>query len=476
MTWGPDPTAKTHAVALLDCAAMLRAESSRRPPREDAPRAATTWVAMFSVALVLRVAYAWLAIGPGATPSSDPATYDTVAWNLARGAGFSLDSAAGPYPTAFVPPVVPWITSLLYRAVGHQYFMAVLLQCVAGALVPLMLAALGGSLFGATIGRWSGWLAAVHPLLVFFSGHLLTETMFSATLLLALLLSVDWVRTPRAGRALGAGLAWGVAVLTRPTALPIPLVVALWAWHPLGLTIGGRGRLRHLGLLLVGLAAVVGPWTLRNAIALRAFVPVTTGAGGALMVANNPATWDDPSVRGGASSASYQAALAGEFRGLSEVELDARARERTWAFVRGRAGEWPSVALAKLARFWRLGAEGGGTGAWPRPGSPLEPLRRLDPLLVWSFITLPLALWGVVRAVQGGRRWFQALPLFVIGYFTIVAVVFFGSLRMRVPVEPLVALFVALGIEGARRSLRTRRRGLSVVPGGRDEPSGRAPR
>ena len=452
---------------------MLRAESPRRLSRENAPRAVTTWVAIFGVALALRVAYAWLAIGPGSTPSSDSATYDTVAWNLARGSGFSLDSAGGPYPTAFVPPVLPWITSLLYRAVGHQYFAAVLLQCVAGALVPLLLAALGGSLFGSTVGRWSAWLAAIHPLLVFFSGYLLTESIFCTTLLLALLLSVDWVRTPLAGRALGTGMAWGVAALTRPTALPLPLLVALWAWRPLGLTIGGRGRLRHLVLLLLGLAVVVGPWTLRNAIALRAFVPVTTGAGGALMVANNPDTWDHRSARGGASSAPYRAALAGEFRSLNEVELDARARERTWAFMRARAGEWPSVALAKVARFWRLHAEGGGTGVWQRPGSPLEPLRRFDPLLVWSLITLPFALWGVVRVIRSARRWFQALPLLVIGYFTMIAVIFFGSLRMRVPIEPLVVLFVALGIEEARRALRTRTRGLSVVTGGRGAPPGR---
>ncbi|MGH7729673.1 MAG: ArnT family glycosyltransferase, partial [Candidatus Eiseniibacteriota bacterium] len=457
---------------LLDCAAMLRAESSRRPPRERAPRADPSWIAMFGVALALRVTYAWLAIGPGATPSSDPATYDAVAWNLARGVGFSLDSSAGPYPTAFVPPLLPWITSLLYRLIGHQHFAAVLLQCVVGALVPLLLAALGGSLFGGIVGRWSGWLAAVHPLLVFFSGYLLTEMLFCVTLLLAVLLSVDWVRTPRSGRALGTGLAWGIAALTRPTALPIPLIVALWAWRPLGLTVGARGRLWHLGLLLLGLATVVGPWTLRNAIALHAFVPITTGAGGALMVANNPATWDERATRGGASSVSYQAALAGEFRGLGEVEVDRRARERTWAFVRSRPGDWPGVALAKLARFWRLGAEGGGTGAWQRPGSPLAPLRRLDPLLVWSVFTLPLALWGLVRAVRGGRRWFQSLPLFVIGYFTAIAVVFFGSLRMRVPIEPLVLMFVALGIDEARRALRTRARGFSVVPGGRAGVSG----
>ena len=95
---------------------------------------------LFFVAFALRAAYAWVAMGPNATPSSDAASYDTVAWNLARGAGFALDGAAGPYPTAFVPPVLPFLTSLLYRVVGHQFFAALLLQCAIGALVPVLLA------------------------------------------------------------------------------------------------------------------------------------------------------------------------------------------------------------------------------------------------------------------------------------------------------------------------------------------------
>jgi len=443
-----------------------------RGARAASPHASFAWVALLAVALALRVTYAWFAIGPDATPSSDPATYDTVAWNLARGAGFSLGEGAGSYPPAFVPPVVPWITSLLYRAVGHRFFAAVLLQCLVGSLVPVLLAALGGTLFGSPVARTAGWLAAIHPLLVFFSGYLLTESTFTVTLLLALILSAEWVRTPRPGRAVGAGIVWGLATLTRPTALLLPLLVGAWAWRPLGLTVGGHGRTRQLLLVLLGLVLVVAPWTIRNALALHSFVPVTTGAGGALMVANNPATWDVPSARGGADSGTYRAALAGEFRGLGEVALDARARSLTWAFMRARVSQWPSVALAKLARFWRFRAEGGGTGAWQRPGSPLEPLRRLDPLLVWSLLTLPFALWGLVRASMGGRRWFQSLPLWVIVYFSLIAVVFFGSLRMRVPVEPLVVLYVAVGLEDARRAWRARRLGFSVIPGRRGAAAG----
>lgn len=444
---------------------MQRAEPLRRPPAAAAARISISLLVMFALALSLRVAYAWLAVGPGATPSPDAAHYDTVAWNLSRGAGFSLESNAGPYPTAFVPPVVPWLTSLLYRAVGHRYFTAVILQCTIGALVPLLIAAFGRSLFGDPVGRWSGWIAAVHPLLIFFSGSLMSETTFCATLLLALCLSSEWVRTPRGGRALGAGLAWGVAILTRPTALLLPAIVAAWAWQPLGLALGGRARLRQLGLLLLGLTVVVGPWTLRNAVTLRALVPVTTSAGGAMMGANNPAAWDDLLARGAPNDDAYQAAIAREFRGLSEIELDASARARAWVFVRGRSRDWPAVAMAKLTRFWRPGAERGGSGTWQHPGSPFAALPSLDPLPAWSLLSLPFALWGVARSLRGGRRWFQALPLLVVLNFMLVAVVFFGSPRMRLPVEPLVALFAALGLEHPRRRLRVRRRGLTVVPG-----------
>jgi hypothetical protein len=150
---------------------------------------------MFLVALAIRVLYALVATGPGA-PSSDAAEYDNVAWNLARGAGFSMNGAGGPYPTAFVPPLMPWLTSLLYRAIGHQYLGAVLLQCAIGALVPLLIASFGALVFGGGIGRIAGWLAVFHPLLVFFSGYLLTESTFAVMLLVALIASVEWMKTP----------------------------------------------------------------------------------------------------------------------------------------------------------------------------------------------------------------------------------------------------------------------------------------
>ena len=439
-----------------------RAPRPPRTPRKFPAEAAL----LFAVGFVLRAAYTWAANGRTPVPYADSADYDTIAWNLARGAGFALNGAAGPHATAFRPPVVPWLTSLLYRVTGHDFFAALLLQCALGALVAPALASYAKGTFGPGVAKWAGWLAALCPLLVFFSGYLLTETTFALLLVVALHLSAEWIKTPRPGRALGAGLAWGVATLTRPTALPLPLLVALWAWFPLGLTVNGRDRVRQVAMLLLGVALAIGPWTLRNAAQFGAFVPVTTGGGRALLDANNPLVWDDPQHAGGAFSVYHLEPYAARYRGLSEVQADALSTRLAKEFLAERRAQWPAMAAAKLARTWRLGREGGGSGTWAREGSPVARLLAVaDPLLLWSLVAFPLALAGVWVTLRGPKRLFLSLPLVAIGFFTALVVVYWGALRMRVPIEPLVVLYAAAGADALWRAVRLRRSGLTVIEG-----------
>jgi len=102
---------------------MLRSPEPTPRSRPKRPRVSPgPYLVLFLVSLALRLLYVWATQGPHATPVSDSLQIDKVAWNLARGAGFSFDGANGPYPTGIVPPVVPWVTSLLYRVTGHWYF------------------------------------------------------------------------------------------------------------------------------------------------------------------------------------------------------------------------------------------------------------------------------------------------------------------------------------------------------------------
>ena len=152
------------------------------------------------------------------------------------------------------------------------------------------------------------------------------------------------------GRAFWSGALWGAASLTRPTALPLALVVSAWAWAPLGLALAHGERRRQLAVLLLGVALVVAPWTLRNAAALHAFVPLTTGGGRSLLDANNPVVWDDDDRRGAIGVLSTEP-WATRFRGLSEVEVDRHAGREAMAFLRARVADWPRNALAKFARY-----------------------------------------------------------------------------------------------------------------------------
>jgi hypothetical protein len=179
---------------------------------------------------------------------------------------------------------------------------------------------------------------------------------------------------------------------------------------------------------------------------------------------NNPEVWGDPEQRGGATSTFWDDHARTEYRGLSETEVDRRARARAVAFLREHVSEWPAMAAAKAARFWRLSADTGPTPGERWVALPLRDLvRALDPLFLWSVAVLPLALWGIGLSLLGPRRWFQSLSLWVLLYFTWLGMVFFGSLRMRVPIEPLVVLFAAAGLDDLGRRLRTQRSRMRVV-------------
>lgn len=420
-------------------------------------------LALFFTALVLRVVYVFAVHSVNAQPSSDGITYDQLAWNLARGMGFQLQGEVALYATAKAP-LLPWLLSLVYRATGHSYFAALLLQCVIGAFVPLGVRALGRSMFGPGVARIASWLAVVHPLLIFFSGYLLTESLFCVLVLAALTSSVEWLKDPRRSRAFTAGVWWAFATLTRPTALPLPFLVALWAWAPLGLMLRPAERGRQIGLVFLALSLVIAPWAIRNTVVLGEFVLITTGGGRTLLDANNAKVWDDPALRGNAISTAEVEPWKSRWEGLSETDVDRAASAEAIAFGLSRWRQWPEMALVKLSRFWRPNALTSSTGRWWAPGSwPDRLLGAADPLLIWSLLIWPLALWGLVRTVRYTRRYFQLLPFWVITMFTLSTMVFWGALRMRVPVEPLVLLYAGAGFADLSWRLRVRRAGLSLI-------------
>jgi 4-amino-4-deoxy-L-arabinose transferase-like glycosyltransferase len=161
-------------------------------------------------------------------------------------------------------------------------------------LVQVLVATIGVGLVGLVAHRIWGRrtalaataLAALSPLLVVYSGSLISEPLFIALELGALACALE--ARGRPAWAIAAGVLGGAAALTRPAGLVLLLALALCA--------GGR----RAAVLVVCLGALtIAPWTVRNALVFHQFVPISTEAGNTLAGTYNAKSahdglWRDP--------------------------------------------------------------------------------------------------------------------------------------------------------------------------------------
>jgi hypothetical protein len=161
---------------------------------------------------------------------------------------------------------------------------------------------------------------------------------------------------------------------------------------------------------------------------------------------NNQAVNDIPNYRGGV--APYEA-LPGwdEIKNMkSELARDREGWRRGLSFIKDHPELVPRMLTRKFARFWRLrgdaGLSGVKSGWWWDKGRYLGKLASsIDVFLAYSAVSIPLFVFGIAATV---RCWRRLVVLYgIIGMHTLTALVFYGSLRSRIPVEPVIALFAA---------------------------------
>ena len=194
--------------------------------------------------------------------------------------------------------------------------------------------------------------------LILVGGSLMSETLFVALVLGSVLAAL---RSGTAGRpvawAAGAGVLIGLATLTRPTALVLAI--------PLGVAVAGRSPRRPAAalVLVVAMALTIAPWTVRNAVQMHAFIPVSDFTGS--WVAG---TYNDQARADEEHPGSSQTFVAGEFddlEGVPEVRAPAgadaaRARVRRRPSRLRRAG--PAAQHHAAASTSRGRAGGGARG------------------------------------------------------------------------------------------------------------------
>jgi hypothetical protein len=409
-------------------------------------------------ALALRIGF-WIAVvGFDTTGWGDEPDYHRIAAGIASGKGFL---SPGGEPTARRPPLYPILLAGLYSVTGPDPDAARAANVALGCVIVLLVYSLGAKLFSKTVGLVAAALVAVNPSLIYLSALIMTENLYVVLLLLLLLsLAADYRASPgTTGRWIAGGALAGLSYLTRPTSLLLALAVAA---APLVLGRGGFGkRLAKSALFLVVAALVVVPWGARNHARLGAWVFSTTHGGITFYESNNRLVYDVPAFHGTVVGSRKDLPGWDALAPLGELEFDRAAWKMGKDFVRENVDLLPQMAAWKFQRFWRLRSDlnlSAATGRLMggRGGGAARLLGGIDIGFAYSVIVIPLFLLGVVFTA---RRWRGLVLLYaVVAVHVLVALAFHGSLRARMPIEPVMALFASSGLAGIARAA-TRRSG-----------------
>jgi hypothetical protein len=392
---------------------------------------------------------------PGGAFAEDPDSYRRIAIALADSGTFGIPSESGDVdPTAFRPPLYPWLLSWMVRGDQLPGWRIAALHALLGGVTAWLVFAVVVQLSGHGGAGWgAALLVMVDPLLLQQSTLVMTETL--AALLVAAVwfgLTVlvdggpDRSRTGDlvTGMLVGAGLAAGF--LCRPVFVVWAGLLCLWLlaqrprWSAMQVT---------AGLLLV-VASTIGGWTLRNLRSLGEPVWATTHGGYTLLLGNNrgfyeylrshsfgqAALWGEPwdASRFEWVWVAEQQALTRQWsqllptqRGDLELVLDAAAQRRARATIAEQPAMFAYSCLVRMVRLWS-----------PLPqGAAARGVIRWGVAAYYGLLWLALA-YGLWRAGWGLWRGPVGAGLLLAVALTAVHAVYWSNLRMRSPAMPVL--------------------------------------
>ena len=374
------------------------------------------------VALALRVA--WRAgSGPQAFWTDGYTFFFDLAERLAAGQGYGL---ADGVPSAFRVPLYPLVLAGLTG--GERAFWPVLVfQALVSTCTVACAALLAREWFGVRAGLVAGALCAVYPYYVIHDTSLAETGLFTFLTALGVLLLVRARATmsARGSWAIAgvAGVALGLAILTRATLAPfVPLAAAWLALMPVSGGTRRRGMLAGAALL-AGCGLTLSPW-LAYSHAVTGRAGLGTEFGAALYAAQHRLTFSHYPDR------SIDRSREEVFASLDKAERAERARlGRDEAAI----SDWyQRKAIAAMAahpaRTLGYGLRKLAAAFGPLPSPRKSALGNAAHALSYG----PVALLALAGAWRTRRRWRELLPLAALfAIFAAITAVLWGHTNHR---------------------------------------------
>ena len=355
---------------------------------------------------------------------------------IATGQGFSDPFEGRTGPTAWEPPLYPFLIAAVFKITGvYTHASALILLSInsffsALTCIPIFLIA--KKCFSEKVALWSGWLWALLPSVMYWCTRWVWETSLAA-LLLAILF---WI-TLQLEEARGAklwivyGVLWGIAALTNTSLLAFLLPSGLWAWYRRYKK--QAGSLPQVALASLFFMATISPWLVRNYETFGKFIFVRSNFGAELRLGNGPFAdgtwmqWLHPS---------QNIVELRRYQQMGELTYVAVRKREAMEFIRASYPRFAWISVKRFIYYW---------GGLPRSSkiAALAPFK--NSLFMASSV---LAFWGLGRALRRHRPGAWLFFCLLLTYPTIYYFVF-PHPRYRHPIEPELGILIVYVISEA---------------------------
>jgi 4-amino-4-deoxy-L-arabinose transferase-like glycosyltransferase len=380
-----------------------------------------------------------------------------VARSIVTGKGFSSPYVGDTGPTAWFPPLYPYLLAGVFKVFGlftKASAIAILtINSIFSALTVIPVFAIARKTLGVRVARYAGWLWTFFPYAIWAAAERIWENSLT-TLLLAVLV---WFTLALDGKATrrwaGYGLLWGVAALSNPTVLAVlPFLLGWLCWR------GYRRReklLSSAALAVVMLLLVITPWELRNYRVLHKVLPLRDNFWVEVHVGN---TGDISDIYPDWAIPSTSAAQWNELHRVGETAYIGEMRSLALRFIRENPGVFAWLIWKRFVFVW--------TGFWS-----LDPeYARNEPLQIPNTIFCSTAtllmLAGLILMWRNRREWFLPYAA-VLGAYPAVYYITHPTMDYRHPIDPMLVILISCAVSSfldARRSRRIHAEAGAVVP------------
>jgi 4-amino-4-deoxy-L-arabinose transferase-like glycosyltransferase len=214
---------------------------------------------------------------------SDARGYDQLARNIVAGNGFSKSSSEPFQPDNQRTPIYPSFIAFLYGLFDHRFDIVLYAQAIVGTLTLLFIYALARLTIHPKAGLPAAALLAISPHSITYSAILWSDTLFTFIFTASVLATVVMYKRLTLNWVVISGFLAGLATLTHPRVLYLPLVFAVLLAVILCVKKMKMGKFGlYVGLFLLVFNLVLVPWRIRNLVVFD--VPNISSASGLNML------------------------------------------------------------------------------------------------------------------------------------------------------------------------------------------------